>query len=287
MKLNLLSTALLSGACYAWPRDLHAWYPPLPTDSKTQRTSDFEHPSVWLTDETGRSPCPGLNALANHGWLPRSGKNIDISMLRHAVSGGYNYVPTALDGAFNQALAFNLTTTGNSSTINLEDLARHDDIEIDGSLSRNDIYFGDDLHFDPVIWGSVAKHLRLYETLGSEENNYITVEIAAKARAARVAEAKRVNPSFNASKNEIMGSPGTTGLYLLTMWDDNYGAAPKAWVKAFFGMLIFFYLYNLNCADYWIEDERIPYLEGYQPPKVSRTLANITEMAKRVGAVEV
>ncbi|KAJ5087366.1 Chloroperoxidase [Penicillium angulare] len=218
MKLKVFSTIILSltKACYAWPHDLHAWHPALPTDS--------------------RSPCPGLNVLANHGWLPRSGKNIDISMFRSAIKGAYNYAPTALDFAFNQALDFNLTTTGNISTINLADLARHDEIEFDGSLSRNDIYFGDNLHFDPVVWGTVAKHLKLYETLGEEKNNYVTVEMAAKARAARVAEAKRVNPSFNASANEMSGSPGTTGLYLLTMWDDNFGAAPKAWVRAFFGM---------------------------------------------------
>jgi hypothetical protein len=28
-----------------------------------------------------RSPCPGLNSLANHGFLPRSGKNISIPVL--------------------------------------------------------------------------------------------------------------------------------------------------------------------------------------------------------------
>ena len=26
-----------------------------------------------------RGPCPGLNALANHGFLPRDGKNIHIT----------------------------------------------------------------------------------------------------------------------------------------------------------------------------------------------------------------
>lgn len=86
------------------------------------------------------------------------------------------------------------------------------------------------------MWGTVAKHLRLYETLGEEIDNYVTVEMAAKARAARVADATRMNPTFNASANQMAGSPGTTGLYLLTMWDDNFGAAPKAWVRVFFGM---------------------------------------------------
>lgn len=44
------------------------------------------------------------------------------------------------------------STTGNSSTFNLEDSNVHNDIEIDGSLSRKDLYFGDNVHFDHEIW---------------------------------------------------------------------------------------------------------------------------------------
>jgi hypothetical protein len=130
---------------------------------------------------------------------------------------------------------FKLTTTGNSSTFDLSDLAAHDEIEIDGSLSRNDFYFGDDLHFDHAIWMTVAERLGLYDfgEIGVEQ--YVTVETAAKARAARVADAKRVNPTFNASANQMTGSPGTTALYLLTLWDEKAGAVPKPWIKAFFG----------------------------------------------------
>jgi hypothetical protein len=173
--------------------------------------------------------------MANHGWLPRSGKNIDLAALRFAVTGAYNYAPTTFDSAFEQAVSFNLTTTGNSSNFHLADLAKHDAIEFDGSLSRNDFYFGDNLHYDPAIWATMAKRLRLYETGDSEMDKYVTVETAAKARAARVQDAMKVNPTFNASANALSGSPGTTALYLVTLWDAKVGAAPKAWIRAFFG----------------------------------------------------
>ena len=172
--------------------------------------------------------------MANHGWLPRSGKNIDLAAVRFAVAGAFNYAPTAFDDPFAQAVAFNLTTTGNSSTFHLADLAKHDAIEFDGSLSRNDIYFGDNLHYDPAIFATVAKNLGLHDD-GHGKDKYVTVEVAAKARAARVKEAMRVNPTFNASVNEMSGSPGTTALYLVTLFDDEADAAPKAWVRAFFG----------------------------------------------------
>ena len=173
--------------------------------------------------------------MANHGWLPRSGKNIDIDAVRFGVSGAYNYAPTTFDGPFKQAAAFNLTTTGNSSTFHLADLAKHDAAEFDGSLSRNDFYFGDDLHFAPTIWATTAKRLGLYDVGHSEMDRYVTVETAAKARAARVRGAMRVNPTFNASAIQVQGSPGTTALYLTTLWDDDVGAVPKAWIKAWFG----------------------------------------------------
>ncbi|KAF7345008.1 hypothetical protein MVEN_01663600 [Mycena venus] len=44
-----------------------------------------------------RSPCPALNALANHGYLPRQGTEITFTQLLHAVKAVYNLsLPLAL-----------------------------------------------------------------------------------------------------------------------------------------------------------------------------------------------
>ncbi|KAL4936995.1 hypothetical protein BDV06DRAFT_232876 [Aspergillus oleicola] len=230
---------------------------------------DQQHKWQQPRPEDLRSPCPGLNVLANHGWLPRSGKNIDLATLRTAVSSAYNYERKSFDDAFQQALDFNLSTTGISSTFHLSDLRWHDAVEFDGSLSRNDAYFGDNLHFNPAIWDTVAEKLNLYDAGECGEDKYVTVESAARARAARVEDAKRANPMFNNSKNVMQGSPGTTALYLTTLWDDEAGAVPKAWVKAFF------------------ENERIPYIEGYKPPRKPRNGTDILNMNSRVLAVKV
>ncbi len=190
----------------------------------------------------GRSPCPGLNALANHGWLPRSGKNIDLAAIHAALVGPFNFAPTTFDDVVAAVNAFNITTTGNSSTFNLVDLAAHDTVEFDGSLSRNDIYFGDNLHLDHAIWATMAERYGLYQTGKCPMDKYLTLETAAKARIARVEDAMRVNPTFNASVAEKNGSPGTTALFLTTLWDSAVGAAPKAWVRAFFGRITNCYL---------------------------------------------
>jgi len=194
----------------------------------------------WIapTPEDSRSPCPGLNAMANHGWLPRSGKDIDLAALQRAVKGAFNFAPDALDQAFHIAVDFNLTTTGNSSTIHLSDLDLHDAIEMDGSLSRNDYFLGDNTHFDPVVWVSTANRLGLYDCVETEADKFVTVEKVAVARALRVQDAMRANPRFNASAAQQRGSPGTTGLFMAALWNDAAGAVPKTWVRSFFGMFL-------------------------------------------------
>ncbi|KAJ4290789.1 hypothetical protein N0V88_006539 [Collariella sp. IMI 366227] len=181
-----------------------------------------------------RSPCPGLNAVANHGFLSRSGLNIDFATPRSAVAGAYNYKPTAFDGPFQKVMNFNLTAPNNSSTFHLADLAKHDAIEFDGSLSRNDFALGENLHFDHAMWATVAKRLRLYKTGRSKMDKYITVEMAAKARAARVRDAMVLNKNFNASKTQL----GDDGTVSDDLWDFEFDAAPKAWVKAFFALIM-------------------------------------------------
>lgn len=151
------------------------------------------------------------------------------------MSKGFSFEPEAFDGAFKQAVDFKLTTTGNPDTFHLEDLKKHDAIEFDGSLSRNDDHFGDDLHFDPKIWAGVAKNLGLDRMGPAKADRYVTVETAAKARALRVAEAKRLNPVFNASVAQMQGSPGTLALLMVTLWDDEVGAVRKDFIKQWVG----------------------------------------------------
>ncbi|KAL6851824.1 Cloroperoxidase [Trichoderma novae-zelandiae] len=242
---TVLLSGLASGLPSFHPIKGHEWVPAGPKDS--------------------RSPCPGLNVLANHGWLPRSGKSIDLPTLQVAVAGAYNYAPNTFDDAFKQAQDCNLTTTGNYSTFNLADLAKHDCIEFDGSLSRNDFDLGDDLHFNPRIWKTTSRRLGLDDVGRDPKSKYLTVERAAEARAARVADAMRANDGFNASTNQQLGSPGTTALYLTTLWDDAAGAAPKEWVKTFF------------------EWERLPFAR----PLRQKTNEDINSMFARVQAVQV
>jgi hypothetical protein len=157
-------------------------------------------------------------------------------MINEAAKAAYNFAPGFYKDAVDMVFEFNISTTDRpSETFNLFDLARHDTIGVDGSLTRNDIYFGDDVHFDASVWAPVAKALGLNRYDSSDR--FVTVETAAKATKNRLDLAKRVNPEFNASTHQHQTEYGTTALYLLTVWDDDKNAAPKSWVKALLGKL--------------------------------------------------
>lgn len=93
-----------------------------------------------------RSPCPGLNALANHGLLPRNGKDIDLANLVQGAYLGFSLAEAATLLVGSVGLKASTTLTPNI-TFNLKDLNHHEIIEHDGSMTRDDIYFGNSLDF--------------------------------------------------------------------------------------------------------------------------------------------
>ncbi|GAB1314495.1 hypothetical protein MFIFM68171_04705 [Madurella fahalii] len=134
----------------------HSWQTPSPTDR--------------------RSPCPMINALANHGYLPHDGKDVSLARLVSALKEAINLAPdaTLLVGV----KALQTSTTGKRWTFHLDDLAKHGVIEHDGSLSRRDFSSGDNSAFAPEVWAAVASHFAGAET--------ISIETAARARRERV-----------------------------------------------------------------------------------------------------
>lgn len=97
-------------------------------------------------------------------------------------------------------------------------------IEHDGSLSRNDIFFGNNLSFNQTIWA---------QTLAFFTDYKISVEIAAKARRARLAKAAAVNPKFNLTAGDERSSEIETALYLV-VFGNGTGPANTQWVDILF-----------------------------------------------------
>ncbi|KAH9821511.1 hypothetical protein DFH28DRAFT_882641 [Melampsora americana] len=105
-----------------------------------QRDGTWRDVNVHEAKHGSRSPCPGLNALANHvGIINASGRDLSFHQLAAALSRTYNISPT-----FSVRALLGATTLWEGrETINLSDLCAHGLIEHDGSLLRPDVETGD------------------------------------------------------------------------------------------------------------------------------------------------
>jgi len=94
--------------------------------------------SVPPKDGDSRSACPMLNAMANHGILPHDGKNIAFSQLNHCIRATFNFAPSFCFFVPKFAADF-LDKSYWSDTFDLEELSKHNAIEHDASLTRQDV----------------------------------------------------------------------------------------------------------------------------------------------------
>ncbi|EXJ75405.1 uncharacterized protein A1O5_02101 [Cladophialophora psammophila CBS 110553] len=171
-----------------------------------------------------RGPCPMLNTLANHGFLPHSGKNITENDTVNALNAALN-VDRKL-GVFLFQHAITTNPAPNATDFSLDDLSRHNILEHDASLSRGDYYFGDDHTFNQTIFDQT----RSYWTVP-----IIDIETAAKARLARVDTSKATNPTFNLTTTGTLFSFGETAAYIIALGDRETGTVRRAWVEYLFG----------------------------------------------------
>lgn len=177
---------------------------------------------------TGRSPCPLLNSLANHGYLPRNGKDISVDALIDGMHAGLNLRDDAkLFFRLQGNKAVTASSTGSKDTFHLNDLNKHDLIEHDASLSRADLFFGDNWSFNQTIFDETKSHW---------PSPTISVRDAARALAARQKTAQAVNPKFNLPLDGHTNSLGQTAMYLGLFGNYDNGNANRSWVEYFFGV---------------------------------------------------
>ena len=206
------------------PKSPNPSYPawsPAGKDDGTRLDLQICMPAVTINNHAVRSPCPLLNTLANHNYLPHSGKNITIAMLVTAFPTYVNIGTDIAQGVGAAALAIS-----GRDNFSLDELDKHGAIEHDGSLASGDAYFGNDHSYNPFIYGETKSYF-------TEE--YVDVPAAAKARLARVTTSNLTNPEFDLTAARMGASFTETGFYLSVMGDAVEGVAKREWVNIFFG----------------------------------------------------
>ncbi|KAI5119579.1 hypothetical protein M0805_006464 [Coniferiporia weirii] len=100
------------------------------------------HPFIPSREGDSRSPCPALNSLANHSYIPHSGHSIPFFVLIKAMRTVYNVsLPLAFlltVGGFLMCGHFTGSGFSTRLELSLHDLSRHGRIEHDGSLGHAD-----------------------------------------------------------------------------------------------------------------------------------------------------
>jgi hypothetical protein len=176
-----------------------------------------------------------------------------------------NAITTAIN--FNPTLASVFATAGvaanpdhSSHSFDLDHVNKHNWIEHDVSLSRQDIAFGNNSHFDKERF---EKFLASFGDV--EATSYAA---ASNARYQRVRESKerheKEGKEFTYGIKEVIMSYGETALYLNLLGHD--GVAPLNWVKIFFGEYLSVWLAPLMLTYSTAEEERLPYAEGWRKP---------------------
>lgn len=239
---TLVSLAVIAIVANALPSgkidlSVHYWKAPGPGDS--------------------RGPCPALNTLANHGFLPRNGKNITIPMILQAGHDVYHVEPDILTKPAKLGLL--MSPDDQPLTFALNDVKGHNVIECDASLSRQDLALGDNVSFNETIFSTLAN-----SNPGSDVYN---ITSAGQVMRARLADSLRNNPNVTNSDVTFDTRSGASAFYLSVMGDPLKGTAPKKFVQI------------------WFREERLPIQEGWKRSETPITAAAIfTPMSQQIAA---
>ncbi|KAL2163777.1 hypothetical protein VTH06DRAFT_5836 [Thermothelomyces fergusii] len=169
-----------------------------------------------------RAPCPMLNTLANHGFLPHDGKDITREQTENALFEALHINKTLGSFLFDFALT---TNPRNTSTFSLNDLGNHNILEHDASLSRADAYFGNVLQFNQTVFD---------ETKTYWDGDVIDLRMAARARLGRIKTSQATNPTYSMSELGDAFTYGESAAYVVVLGDKESRTAKRSWVEWFF-----------------------------------------------------
>ncbi|KAF8266211.1 Chloroperoxidase [Lactarius quietus] len=198
----------------------------------------------WIPKQPGdvRSPCPALNTLANHGYLPHDGKQLTAPILINALQEGYG-LSTALTEVLVHGGIFLL---GQDGAFGLNDLARHNRIEHDASLVHDDTKGRDEYApIQPDL--SLVKKLLLQ----AEDGRVLTAEDIARSRVERESQC----PVLNGLHSEIARGEMAIALGLFGQGNGDHQGVPVDMLRE------------------WLTEERLP--EGWKPTHTQGLLQTI------------
>ncbi|KAJ3510931.1 heme-thiolate peroxidase [Agrocybe chaxingu] len=180
--------------------------PPGPLeDPSAKLVNDKAHPWKPLHPGDIRGPCPGLNTLASHGYLPRNGVATPVQII-NAVQEGFNMDNSVAIFATYAAhlmvgnVITDLISIGRKTWLtgpdppppaNVGGLNAHGLFEGDASLTRGDAFFGNNHDFDEALFDQFVDFSNRFG------GGFYNLTVAAELRFKRVQDSIATNPEFS------------------------------------------------------------------------------------------
>ncbi|KAJ8122498.1 heme-thiolate peroxidase [Nemania bipapillata] len=206
-------------------------------------------PYVKPKSTDSRSPCPMLNTLANHGYLPHNGRNITAQDIGNAIFESTNWHSDF--GIFPATAALkNLGLTA----LNLADLNSTPGGEHPASLTRKDASSGDSNTIDTA---------RVTQLLADSKTNYLTVDSVAKTRNRLDSTSK---PPLTTSQLGV--AQGEAALLMVLMRDTYVSLQTSA-------QDISMLRAPKDRTRVWLLEEKFPTAQGWKPAEQVVQLADL------------
>ncbi|KAF5327643.1 hypothetical protein D9619_004133 [Psilocybe cf. subviscida] len=174
-------------------------------DTSIKLVNDPAHPWIAPGKDDIRGPCPGLNTLANHGYLPRNGI-ARPSQIVEAAQEGFNmensraifitYAAHLVDGN----LVTDLLSIGGKSAATgpnppspaiVGGLDTHAVFEGDASMTRGDAFFGDNHSFNETLFQELVTISKKFG------GGFYNIASASELRFKRIQDSIATNPQFS------------------------------------------------------------------------------------------
>ncbi|KAG9524061.1 Cloroperoxidase, partial [Aureobasidium melanogenum] len=200
-----------------------------------------------------RGPCPMMNTLANHGYVPRNGDNITKENAIRGLKEALNFDAALASLMWEQAIIAN--PEPNATFFTLRQLNRHNVLEHDASLSRMDAYYGNNHIFNPEVFATTTRHW-INETL--------TAEMLANSKLARMIESRAFNPTYSFTETNEQFSLGEVAAPIIAFGDIAAVTVDRELVV------------------YLFEHERLPFELGWQRKNETVTLQDILNSVEAI-----
>jgi len=217
------------------------------------------HHFTWRAPsaDDDRAPCPMLNALANHGFLPHNGRNITRDVFVNGLTDALHFDRESVDrlfgGALNAVPKFNATVSyvdmsyyrtdsELSQSFDLGMLHVKNFVEHDGSTSMQDVItVPHTVYHEPTFMNFMSYIPKDADT--------ITIPAAANAKARHFKDMSKINPRFSIVQSQqtpIMLEMAST---FLVFGQATQKAAKRSFFEYFFRKSAVFFVIPLLMID--------------------------------------